>query len=86
MWCYNCGRDDTAGDPDENGDTRCFRCNDILNSRLGSQYLHPRKRNAPADKHVPNKSERRELTRLMQTSGMTEEEVRASKALRKASR
>lgn len=46
------------------------------------QYVSSRKCGKPLGPdapHYPNKSERRELTRLMQASGMTEDEVRVVK-------
>lgn len=46
------------------------------------QYVSSRKCGKPlgaGERHIPNNSERRELARLMQASGMSEDEVRAVK-------
>jgi len=49
------------------------------------RYRSSRKRGKPMGKgapHIPNKAERKLLTTMMQTSGQTEEQVRASKSNR----
>jgi hypothetical protein len=55
--------------------------------RSGRKYGKPMGHGAP---HLPNKAERKELARIMQASGMTEEEVREDithrRALAKASK
>lgn len=49
--------------------------------RRGRKYTRPMGLNAP---HYPNKAERRELARIMQKSGMTEDEVRQNVVHRRA--
>jgi hypothetical protein len=46
-------------------------------------YLSKRKRLAPRDKHIMNTGERRELARLQQKSGKTEEELRKDIGVRR---
>ena len=43
------------------------------NWNKGRKYSKPM---GPGNPHIPNKAERKELARIMQASGMTEEEVR----------
>jgi hypothetical protein len=47
----------------------------------GRKYHKPM---GPGNPHIPNKTERQELARIMQKSGLTEEEVRKNKVHRQA--